>query len=65
MPSQETPSSQGGSADTLYTSVWSRILSLPDNTTLYPAHDYKVQTSSTVGEEKKLSPRLTKEEFVT
>jgi len=58
---------QGGSADTLYSSVWSRILSLPDNTTLYPAHDYKGQTASTVGEEKKYNPRLTKtrEEFVT
>merc|ERR1712179_317510 len=58
---------QGGSADTLYSSVWSRILSLPDNTTLYPAHDYKGQTASTVGEEKKFNPRLTKtrEEFIT
>jgi len=58
---------QGGSADTLYSSVWSRILSLPDSTTLYPAHDYKGQTASTVGEEKKYNPRLTKtrEEFVT
>merc|ERR1712013_946480 len=51
---------QGGSADTLYSSVWSKILSLPDNTTLYPAHDYKGQTASTVGEEKKFNPRLTK-----
>jgi len=33
---------QGGSAQTLYKSVWSRILSLPDNFCLYPAHDYKV-----------------------
>merc|ERR1712236_105800 len=58
---------QGGSADTLYSSVWSRILSLPDNTTLYPAHDYKGQTASTVGEEKRFNPRLTKtrEEFIT
>ena len=58
---------QGGSADTLYSSVWSKILSLPDNTTLYPAHDYKGQTASTVGEERKFNPRLTKtrEEFVT
>merc|ERR1712179_510702 len=38
-----------------------------DNTTLYPAHDYKGQTASTVGEEKKFNPRLTKtrEEFIT
>ena len=33
---------QGGSAQTLYKSVWSRILSLPENFCLYPAHDYKV-----------------------
>jgi len=58
---------QGGSASTLYKSVWSRILALPDNTVLYPAHDYKGQTATTVGEEKKFNPRLTKteEEFVT
>ena len=33
---------QGGSAETLYRSVWARILSLPDHFSLYPAHDYKV-----------------------
>jgi len=57
---------QGGSAATLYSSVWDRILSLPDTTVLYPAHDYKGQTSTTVGEEKKHNPRLTKtkEEFI-
>ena len=32
---------QEGSAEKLYESVWSKILSLPDNTILYPAHDYK------------------------
>jgi len=52
---------QGGSAANLYESVWSKILSLPEHTTVYPAHDYKGQTCSTVGEEKKLNPRLTKE----
>merc|ERR1712123_521025 len=58
---------QGGSASALYQSVWSRILSLPDNTVLYPAHDYKGQTATTVGEEKMFNPRLTKtkEEFIT
>merc|ERR1712080_614541 len=57
---------QGGSAATLYDSVWTHVLSLPDHTVLYPAHDYKGQTCSTVGEEKKFDPRLTKgkEEFV-
>merc|ERR1712183_664620 len=48
-------------------SVWSRILTMPDNTVLYPAHDYKGQTAPTVGEEKQFNPHLTKteEEFVT
>ena len=32
---------QEGSAATLYESVWKSILSLPENFTLYPAHDYK------------------------
>jgi sulfur dioxygenase len=32
---------QEGSANTLYDSVWGKILSLPDNFTLFPAHDYK------------------------
>jgi sulfur dioxygenase len=50
----------------LYDSVWQRIFSLPDDTAVYPAHDYKGFTSSTVGEERRLNPRLTKpkEEFV-
>eukprot|EP00088_Acartia_fossae_P066539 TRINITY_DN8257_c0_g1_i12.p1 TRINITY_DN8257_c0_g1~~TRINITY_DN8257_c0_g1_i12.p1 ORF type:complete len:297 (-),score=88.69 TRINITY_DN8257_c0_g1_i12:191-1081(-) len=53
---------QGGSSPTLYKSVWSKILSLPENYILYPAHDYKGQTASTVAEEKKYNPRLTKSE---
>ena len=46
--------------------MWDNILSLPDDTALYPAHDYKGCTSTTVGEEKKYNPRLSKpkEEFV-
>ena len=57
---------QGGSADTLYSSVWSRILSLPDHFSLYPAHDYKGVLVTSVAEEKLHNPRLTKspEEFV-
>jgi len=56
---------QEGSSATLYKSVWKQILSLPDNFTLYPAHDYKGLTATTVLEEKKYNPRLTKsvEEF--
>ena len=33
--------SQEGSADILYDSIWGKIFSLPDDYTLYPAHDYK------------------------
>lgn len=53
---------QGGSAKTLYRSVWEQILSLPDDTVVFSAHDYKGNTSSTVGEEKRFNPRLTKSE---
>jgi len=57
---------QGGSASVLYSSVWSKILSLPESYVLYPAHDYKGQTQTTVAEEKQFNPRLTKtkDEFV-
>ncbi|XP_069682555.1 persulfide dioxygenase ETHE1, mitochondrial [Periplaneta americana] len=57
---------QEGNPKTLFDSVHNRIFSLPDNFKLYPAHDYKGQTSTTVGEEKHYNPRLTKplEEFV-
>merc|ERR1712002_1138939 len=57
---------QGGSASTLYKSVWSKILSLPENFSLYPAHDYKGCMKTSVAEEKQFNPRLTKneEEFI-
>lgn len=57
---------QGGSAETLYKSVHSVIFNLPDNFRLYPAHDYNGRTVTTVIEEKKFNPRLTKslEDFV-
>ena len=51
---------QQGSSDLLYDSVHSQIFTLPPNTLVYPAHDYKGLTSSTVEEEKTLNPRLTK-----
>ncbi|XP_014216617.1 persulfide dioxygenase ETHE1, mitochondrial [Copidosoma floridanum] len=57
---------QGGSSETLYQSVHSVIFKLPDNFKLYPAHDYKGLTVTTVAEEKTYNPRLTKslEEFI-
>jgi len=57
---------QEGNSTTLYNSVHKQIFTLPDCFKLYPAHDYKGQTSTTVGEEKHYNPRLTKplDEFV-
>ncbi|CAI5662103.1 unnamed protein product [Oreochromis niloticus] len=57
---------QQGCAEKLYHSVHEKIFTLPDECLIYPAHDYLGQTVSTVGEERKFNPRLTKsmEEFV-
>ncbi|XP_070822619.1 persulfide dioxygenase ETHE1, mitochondrial [Chaetodon trifascialis] len=57
---------QQGCAKKLYESVHQKIFTLPDHCLIYPAHDYLGQTVSTVGEERKFNPRLTKnlEEFV-
>jgi rhodanese-related sulfurtransferase len=49
---------QQGSASTLYRSVREQIFSLPDACLLYPAHDYRGLTASSVGEEKLYNPRL-------
>jgi sulfur dioxygenase len=49
---------QQGSATTLYRSVHEQIFSLPAETLLYPAHDYKGRTVSSVAEETRLNPRL-------
>ncbi|XP_009772129.1 persulfide dioxygenase ETHE1 homolog, mitochondrial [Nicotiana tabacum] len=52
---------QGGSSDKLYDSVHSQIFTLPKDTLVYPAHDYKGFTVSTVGEEMQYNPRLSKD----
>jgi sulfur dioxygenase len=49
---------QQGSAATLFDSVHSQIFSLPDACTIYPGHDYRGLTASSVGEEKQHNPRL-------
>jgi glyoxylase-like metal-dependent hydrolase (beta-lactamase superfamily II)/rhodanese-related sulfurtransferase len=57
----------GGDAAAQYDAVEERIFRLPDETVVWPAHDYKGHTSSTVGEEKRTNPRFvgkTKEEYV-
>jgi glyoxylase-like metal-dependent hydrolase (beta-lactamase superfamily II)/rhodanese-related sulfurtransferase len=49
---------QQGDARTLFRSVRSQIFSLPDECLLYPGHDYRGLTSTSVGEEKLYNPRL-------
>ncbi len=39
-------------------SIFNRLLKLPDETMVFPAHDYKGDTVSTIGEEKRYNPRL-------
>ncbi|KAI8467266.1 MAG: ethylmalonic encephalopathy 1 [Monoraphidium minutum] len=51
---------QHGDSSRLYDSVHSRLFSLPDDTIVYPAHDYQGRTASTIGEEKAFNPRLSK-----
>lgn len=52
---------QGGSAHGLYESVHRELYNrLPDHCKVMPAHDYQGRPYSTIGEEKKLNPRLTK-----
>ena len=41
-----------------YNSLFGRLFKLPDETLVYPAHDYKGDTVSTIGEEKAFNPRL-------
>jgi glyoxylase-like metal-dependent hydrolase (beta-lactamase superfamily II)/rhodanese-related sulfurtransferase len=59
---------QQGSAETLYESIHEKIFSLPDDTIIWPGHDYRGMTFTTVGEEKKHNPRVgggkSKDEFV-
>ncbi|MCB0386230.1 MAG: MBL fold metallo-hydrolase, partial [Bdellovibrionales bacterium] len=49
---------QQGSSTRLFASVREKLFSLPDDTFVYPGHDYKGQTVSTIGEEKQFNPRL-------
>lgn len=49
---------QNGSARDQYHSLFGKLLSLPDDTLVYPAHDYKGWTVSTIAEERACNPRL-------
>lgn len=49
---------QQGSSEKLYHSVHEKLFKMPDHTVIYPAHDYRGHTSTTIGLEKKFNPRL-------
>ncbi|KAK6046402.1 metallo-beta-lactamase domain protein [Cooperia oncophora] len=53
---------QQGNPHTLYRSVWDKILSLPDDFLLYVGHNYNGLLTTSVAEEKRFNPRLTKSE---
>ena len=59
---------QSGDAQTLYESIHNKLFNLPDETLVYPAHDYEGRYVSTIAQEKIRNPRLgnqiSKEEFV-
>lgn len=58
---------QNGDAGTLYDSVTQKLFILPDTTLVYPAHDYRGHTVSTISEEKLFNPRFAgrnREEFI-
>jgi rhodanese-related sulfurtransferase len=49
---------QNGDPRQQYHSIFNKLLKLPEETLLFPAHDYKGDTVSTIGEEKRFNPRL-------
>lgn len=49
---------QGGDPHRSWDSIVNKLFRLPEETTLYPAHDYKGWTASSIGEEKRHNPRL-------
>ena len=49
---------QNGNPKDAYNSIFNKLLKLPEETLLYPAHDYNGKKVSTIGNEKKFNPRL-------
>ncbi len=49
---------QNGDPSAQFESIFGRLLKLPDATLVFPAHDYKGDTVSTIGEERAFNPRL-------
>jgi glyoxylase-like metal-dependent hydrolase (beta-lactamase superfamily II)/rhodanese-related sulfurtransferase len=57
----------GGDAGEEFDSITQKLFRLPDETLVFPAHDYRGNTQSTIGEEKRLNPRVagrTREEYI-
>lgn len=52
---------QNGDAEALYKSVTEKLFSLPDDTLVYPAHDYQDRRVSSIAQEKKRNPRIGQE----
>ncbi|MBW4642113.1 MAG: MBL fold metallo-hydrolase [Goleter apudmare HA4340-LM2] len=58
---------QSGDAGTLFDSVTQKLFILPDSTLIYPGHDYRGHTVSSIAEEKQWNPRFTgrsRDEFI-
>ena len=58
---------QGGDAGALFDGITQKLFSLPDETLVYPGHDYNGRRVSSIGQEKSINPRLankTREEFI-
>ena len=57
---------QGGDAGRLYDSITQKLFTLPDDTKVYPGHDYHGHTHSSIGEQKQKNPRLqhSREDFI-
>ncbi len=57
----------GGDAGAQYDAVTERLLTLPDDTVVYPGHDYKGRTTSTIAQERQSNPRFvgrSREEYI-
>jgi glyoxylase-like metal-dependent hydrolase (beta-lactamase superfamily II) len=52
---------QSGDAGTMYDHVTQKLFSLPEATLVYPGHDYRGFTVSTIGEEKRYNPRFVRQ----
>ncbi len=57
----------GGDAGAQYDAITQKLFALPDETLVFPAHDYRGHTHSTIGEEKRTNPRIagrTRQEYI-